>query len=603
VRTTRLLAGLITVAACCFATLTVAQPPVQTLDAVQAQPLREEKAPFPKKLLRLADSYRSAAADAVSRGDDAVNIRYVTLYNIRPEKREAYKKGIDFTVNSLSQRKTIVFTTFVPGTDKSLLAVDLYQLQIDAKQWDDLGQKGSGPIRSVRKIDQPEPYAHNVVELDKAVGKKKVKKQVHAVDEKTGKKWYHEDGRPWLEEQEVDEDVKEKAEELQHAGYLPQADVVSLVKATGTDFPMFRGDWLVANALIAPAYNNFLGFKNLADVQRVGRFRARDKDLAVRAVVTFSDEVAEQQRGVEYRPTASGEWWETFDFFTSVRANDVLANPLFTERDASEIIFSLPNTLQAYALVNDSKKNEVIDVADGNVAQDTRTPWRNKLVWDAVSCITCHDKGIKAITDEVRLLAGDKVQLLIKDKKDAQKVTDYYATPIEEAVARGQTMYARAVNIVTQGWTSQQLAAFISEVHVGYRQDGIDLEMAALEVGVQPGDLGNLLSRIRGPDHTLSQLYAKRLVRRDQWEAKGFAQLSTAVYSDEQGGGKDFMGPKQHGAGLPMRGGPCYVQTGRGHAQPVDFPVLLCRGEHTRRAGVGRLHARLRPVGSLRLTP
>lgn len=490
--------------------------------AASVNTTQQDAKTLPKRLLKPRDAVAFAAADAklLAELDDqqhtdiAKQVRYISLYNYLPEERALKKQTVDFVLNSLSKRKTISYTEVVPGTEDSLLRVHLTFYDIDLDAWDSLGKHGSGPVVVVKKIDQPEPYFH---QQKKNVHNKPVKKtrQVTKTDaygrQYTTTETYEEKGE------------QEEKIELYHAAWLNPVDIADLALNVGSDFPMYRGDWFVANALLNPAYKNFLGVKTLPDFQKLTKF-VRDQDLEIQGVVSDSNEVALHQRAALYTQTRAGYYWETFDFFTSVGDDDLLANLLSRKRDAGEIIATLPNSLQAYVLVNG--KDEVIDFADPNVAIDMRTEWKNKLVWSCYSCITCHDQGIKDVADEVRVLSKPPFGLLSKRSKDFKQVIDLFSAPIEEPVDVSKNIYKRAIYLSTKGLSPQQNVTALKTMFLGYVQEDLDMNAVALEVGADPDQIRDILGRTVGPDHTLTQLLAGRPVRRDQFEYAGFSQMA-----------------------------------------------------------------------------
>lgn len=468
-----------------------------------------------------------ALADSQTEADETLRsyVRYISLYNIHPDDRDSYIATINFTLNSLNggkfglQKRVITHVGIVPGTDKTLLKVRLDFYAIDPQDWDELGRKGSGPLVSLKKLELPDPYFH--IQIKKRVAEKIRKTKI--VKEYDNRGFYVTKEKEYFVEGEAVEKV-----ELAHAPWLEGKDIVALCLAVQSDFPILRGDWFVSNALINPAYSRFLGIQNIQDIHRIARFRNDDVDLAEKGIVTESQEVALHMRAARRTPTSSGYYWDTFDYFHSIDENDLLTDLLKEKRDAGEIIFTLPNTLQAYALVDG--KDKVIDFADPNVAIDTQTIWRNKLVWSGVSCITCHTKGIKTVTDEVRLLARPNVALLVKKKKDFEAVVQLYSTPIDEAIQKDQAVYSRAIKLSTGGLTAEVNAANVQRFFVGYLQNSITLEIAAMEIGQTPDAIIKMIERLEQPDHTLTQLYARRPVRRDQWESTGFSQLMTLPF-------------------------------------------------------------------------
>jgi hypothetical protein len=496
-----------------------AQPPVRV----------EVPATVPVHTWTPAEMVDLAAKDAQAIQDEHLryNTRYIALYNVPPNDRNEHIQLLNFALNSLSRRRGIVYADIVPNTENTLLRLDLRIFALDPKLWDKFVTQGSGPIRAVKKIDLPEPYFYQQI---KKGGKHQVKKTRtvpwYAPD---GRQYVDKAGQPATKTETYYEDIVEPTSfEIVHAPWLNQASVVDLAEATYSDYAIIRGDWFLANALIAPAYNELLQFKTIQDFQKFVRYRGRDKDLAVKGVVVESAEVALHSRAALYTPTVLGSYWETFDYFTSIDDNDLLTNLKKEERDAGEVIANGPNGLQYYLLIDGQGK--VLDFADPNVAVDSQTSWRNKIVWNGYSCITCHSQGMKDLNDEVRALSRPPFALLVKEHQDFQQVIDLFSTPIEEPINLTKATYVKTVGLSTQGMTPQQMATALQRVFLAYHQKSIDIDDAAAEVGCTPDEVRSILGATINPDHTLTQLLAGRIVRRDQWEFRGFAQLATIVH-------------------------------------------------------------------------
>ena len=83
--------------------------------------------------------------------------------------------------------------------------------------------------------------------------------------------------------------------------------------------------------------------------------------------------------------TSYGYLWGSRDFLERGGASDLHFNPE-VPADAGEYIFSLPNGLQGYFILN--SKGELIQAADVRIARD---PLRNDhTVFAPASCISCH---------------------------------------------------------------------------------------------------------------------------------------------------------------------------------------------------------------------
>lgn len=446
-------------------------------------------------------------------------IRYLSLHNLPPAMWAAYSQTLDFTLLSLSRRRTLAFGTPVAGG--ALLRVNLDDYGLPNQAWDDLAEKGSGPVRVAKKQDQPEPYFQVKTPAGRKV-KKRVKVNVPA--------YYGDDGKTydwrW-------EDREEDAPGLAHGPWINPTAVTTLSAALTTNHPVLRADWFLANATITPAYNELLGFKTLRDFQDFVRFRERDEDLATKGIVVDSQEVALHQRAARITPTSLGRYWETYDYFTSVGDDDLLKDLVKKRRDAGEVFADGPNGLQYFLLVDGQDK--VLDFADPNVAIDQNTAWKNKLVWGGlISCTSCHVDGAKDIRDEVRLLSRPPIGLLVKDKEKFRQVVDLFSAPIDDPITQTRAAYARAVAAASRGLTPAKNTAALQSAFLAYVQAPLTLTEAAAEVGATPEEAKAILLKAINVDHTLTQLAAGRPIRRDQWEDAGYQQLATLIFQQRR---------------------------------------------------------------------
>jgi hypothetical protein len=441
-----------------------------------------------------ADVVRAAYRDAYYLPrEESYQARYVSLAHLPEAGREAFARLVGYAINCVSRGPRIVPPAAVPGTKGALLRVRLADYHLKAKAWDDLARKGSGVVRVSKKVDQPEPYYH----------------------------------------------IKDKDGTLSHAPWVPVDTATHLATVTYSDFPILRGDWLVANALISPAYEELLGFRSLDDFKAFVGFSAAVRDRsAVKGIVVDSQEVSHNQRAALLSPAPYGPFMETFDFFTSVGDDDLMEDLLKGRRDAAEYIAYGPNKLQYYLLTNG--QDAIVNFADPNVVADRNTSWKVKAVWNALSCITCHTQGVKDLRDEVRELIAPPGLLNIKDKEDAQEVMERFTPPLDgpplaAPLGTGRATYAIGVAEATGGMTPPQLAAAIERAFVGYHQQTLSIDDAAREVGCTPAEAKEILARTINLDARLTQLLAGRPVRRDQWEAKAYSQLALLVYQRRQG--------------------------------------------------------------------
>jgi mono/diheme cytochrome c family protein len=175
-----------------------------------------------------------------------------------------------------------------------------------------------------------------------------------------------------------------------------------------TEAPVVRGDWFLATATKPPVYDLLLDSARSVD------------DLAKRLGVDIDDDinhpglaepdnllrvgmrrsgVALHNRLLERHLGAQGQsLWISYDFNSNQGTSDLMANPLGPklrdrqnfvhtfENAGGEVIFTLPNGLQGYMLVN--AVGTRIDAAPLEIVRDPRR--RNAVVETGISCFGCH---------------------------------------------------------------------------------------------------------------------------------------------------------------------------------------------------------------------
>ena len=89
---------------------------------------------------------------------------------------------------------------------------------------------------------------------------------------------------------------------------------------------------------------------------------------------------------------------KSYDFAGNVGTQNIFTHPLDFTHDGGEIIFNLPNGLQAYYLSTAEGKR--LDEAPINIVSDAGA--RDPVVRNGLSCMGCHTEGMKAFDDQIR---------------------------------------------------------------------------------------------------------------------------------------------------------------------------------------------------------
>lgn len=170
---------------------------------------------------------------------------------------------------------------------------------------------------------------------------------------------------------------------------------------SGVTVPYVRVDWFVANASEPPLYHEILRLpRTLTDLEAMLHLDAAfdlQQNFARRFGVRDSG-VSRNNRAMERHSTAYGGYWKSFDFAGNNPEQDIFRDPLDLHADGGEVIFSLPNGLQGYFIVN--KQGQRIDDAPVNIVRD-RTNLEDPVVHNGRSCMGCHVKGMNLFRDEI----------------------------------------------------------------------------------------------------------------------------------------------------------------------------------------------------------
>lgn len=177
---------------------------------------------------------------------------------------------------------------------------------------------------------------------------------------------------------------------------------------TSCDLPFLRADWFVFAASRPPLYHDLLRLpKTDRELERSLRIdvRANIAEESVARAGFNSSGVSRNNRLIERHRSPHGAYWKSYDFAGNADRQNLFAHPLGPGEDDStfrhdggEIIFNLPNGLQAYLLV-DGKGNR-IDTGPTAIVSVKNRP--DPTVINGVSCMGCHARGMIDKADQVR---------------------------------------------------------------------------------------------------------------------------------------------------------------------------------------------------------
>ena len=180
--------------------------------------------------------------------------------------------------------------------------------------------------------------------------------------------------------------------------------LTSLREAMDCEVPFVHVDWFLATASLPPLYHDILNLPETdrelearLEVNVVENLRNAPGKRVWRA--GFSDSgVSNHNRVVERHLSRYGAYWKSYDFAGSVGTQNIFTHPLSFTHDGGEVIFNLPNGLQAYYLSDAGGRR--LEEAPINIVSNPAAS--DPTVRNGLSCIGCHTEGMKDFEDQVR---------------------------------------------------------------------------------------------------------------------------------------------------------------------------------------------------------
>jgi hypothetical protein len=236
----------------------------------------------------------------------------------------------------------------------------------------------------------------------------------------------------------------------------------ALEDRTGTRVP-----WLFVSDFVAAAGTGNTYYELLDLPDTLAQLEQRLTPAGAEAAITYGvaiDLAAESGRTrwvQQVQSTGAGHYWRAFDF-ADISAQAVYDTPLGVSPDASELIFSLPNGLQAFFTADSSGRR----VSDAPVSRDpTQKDW---VMRNAVSCFNCHNVGIKAL----------------ETYPDRELV--------QQSMAADSVSYLQAL----QALGAADMGDTVARVYDEFRWWGVQLPQAAAELFVTPEQLRARLAEL-----------------------------------------------------------------------------------------------------------
>ncbi|MDE0423470.1 MAG: leucine-rich repeat protein [Candidatus Poribacteria bacterium] len=295
------------------------------------------------------------------------------------------------------------------------------------------------------------------------------------------------------------------------------------------EVPFVYADWFLATASLPPLYHDILALpeteQELERELRIDVDRNLQSAPGVRVwrAGTNDSGVSNHNRVVERHTSPYGAYWKSHDFAGSAGAQNIFTHPLSFQRDGGEVIFNLPNGLQAYYIA-DGFGNR-IDVAPTEIVSNPAAS--DPAVRNGLSCIGCHTEGMKDFADGVRSVIEQTVSP-VYDKDHALRL--YVENEVMGVLVAQDTLRYKAALEATGG-----VFGGIEPVHRFYEEfhGPIEAAYAAAAVGLETEIfLSEIAEKSSLQRLGLTGLLSGGNVKRDAWTAQ-FPGIISALNSPD----------------------------------------------------------------------
>lgn len=296
----------------------------------------------------------------------------------------------------------------------------------------------------------------------------------------------------------------------------------ALAASTRTPMAYVRADWFAFAASQPPLYDVLLQLPNT--FQQLAREQGIDIEgnihnfVAQRAAFQKSG-VSQNNRLIERHPSRSGYFWTSYDFAGNKDRQNLFDYPLGPSgqnafhHDGGETIFSLPNGFQAYYL--NKATGERLDKGPTAIVRDLSR--KDFTVTNGISCMGCHDQGMRKAKDDVR-------DLILKGRtfpRDVREQVEGLYPPHDKMDALIEGDGKRFADAMKRAGVDPALKLngieMINALAKRY-EDDLDLTLAAAELGLTKAEFKEGGAYVAKKHRPLLRRLSQGSVPRDAFE-------------------------------------------------------------------------------------
>ena len=210
-------------------------------------------------------------------------------------------------------------------------------------------------------------------------------------------------------------------------------------------------------------------------------------------------------RAERYCPAAHGAYWKSYDFASDEGKGNLFAFPLGPifdgnpfngqafDHDGGEIIFNLPNGLQAYMLVDGDDIR--IDEGPIQVVGDSRKTSGTSVIVNGLSCMACHNRGMRSYSDTIRSSTSVGGAAYLKVERLYPQLNEFQSF-LKKDEAKFLSAASKAVapffDLQDKDDAAAKLAEPIGAIAILYQGD-LDRAAVASELGFEDPDILRVL--------------------------------------------------------------------------------------------------------------
>lgn len=319
----------------------------------------------------------------------------------------------------------------------------------------------------------------------------------------------------WDEEDENGDDKWDIMVQQNLYAYVMDSDEAEDIQQdTETDVFVQSAEWFINAGTQPPLYHDLLDIpEDLFELtDELGLDIAEniaDEDV-VRAGFLDSG-VSNANRIMERHDLpGNGAFWISYDFASSGNVKNIFLDPIGFETDGSEVIWTLDNGMHGYMVAEVT--GERLDVAPTQIVVDNLQIDRN--VRNGISCISCHDAGMKPKDDEILAFVEENENDFSNEDIDLIEALYIPVEDMREIIDDDMQDFLDAVEEITPDELVGNFRGDPVIVSFNEFEKNVNLTRAAAELLISPSELrselGSLSSELNGLDGGT--------VKRDVWE-------------------------------------------------------------------------------------